>query len=276
MYQESMIPIQRYIVVAIGLGLLELSFRALDLHYWDVQGERSVVLMYPAIVVGVLKRGISRCLMVMVAMGWGVVRDTLGPALYQIILLGLIYTGLSGFRDIFEVVAVTEVHSISTTEEDELIDLVFILTTVIIAINLIFYFWIMNNLKATTVYLESMNQSSKLKRHNMLRMVIMISMVFAAGWLALQAIDFLFDVLTQDQEWILEASVHINYVFVLTCVAVLWRPNPNAKEYAFVMELNMDDTDGENDLELSTVPTAYDGNDPDHPNGLAADDGNFT
>ena len=36
---------------------------------------------------------------------------------------------------------------------------------------------------------------------------------------------------------IIDASMELNYVFVLTAVAVLWRPQENAKEYAYVMQL---------------------------------------
>jgi hypothetical protein len=81
---------------------------------------------------------------------------------------------------------------------------------------------------------------------------------------------------------ILEASMHADYVFVLTGIAILWRPNPNAKDYAYIIELPAMDGDGdgdENELELScVVPSAEDdfGNDPDHPNGLRVDDAEFS
>ena len=72
--------------------------------------------------------------------------------------------------------------------------------------------------------------------------------------------------------------MHANYVFVLAAVAILWRPNANASEYAMQMEVpalgdDFDEDDGyiPNELELTaTVPSAVgdDGNDPDHPNGM--------
>ena len=229
-------------------------------------------LLLLALTLGVLKRGISRCLGVMVAMGWGVVRESLGATLAQIVFLGLLYSGLTLFRDIFVVVAEEKVSTITTSAEEELVDLALLLTPVIILINLIFYFWILRSLNATTEYLQNMNQTSKLLRHSRLRCIFIFSFVVAAGWLVFTIYDVFFDVLTTDQTWILEAVMHVNYLLLLTGVAFLWRPNANAKDYAMQMELPAFGEDDENELELScVVPSADDiddGNDPDHPNGM--------
>lgn len=78
----------------------------------------------------------------------------------------------------------------------------------------------------------------------------------------------------------MEAGRHANYLFVLIGIAILWRPNPNAKDYAMQMELPAMGEDGEHELELScVVPSAGDmddGNDPDHPDGLRVDHGTLS
>jgi len=59
-------------------------------------------------------------------------------------------------------------------------------------------------------------------------------------------------------------AVEANYIFVLGSVAVLWRPQKNAREYAYVMQLPTiktdDDQDGEEgEFEMSNVvPSAAD------------------
>lgn len=131
---------------------------------------------------GVLKRGVSRCLGVMVAMGWGVVRDSLGSALVKIVFLGLLYSGLTLARDFF-VVAAEDVQTISmSTKYYELLDFAWVLTMLIIFINLVFYFWIIRSLNSTTEYLRNMNQTSKLKRHMRLRCLILTSLFIVALW----------------------------------------------------------------------------------------------
>ena len=55
--------------------------------------------------------------------------------------------------------------------------------------------------------------------------------------------------------------MELNYIFVLMGVAILWRPQENAKEYAYVMELPSvaSDDDGVSEMELvGAVPSAAD------------------
>jgi hypothetical protein len=118
----------------------------------------------------------------MVAMGWGVVRDSLGPALVKLIMLGFLYSGLTLARDFF-IVAAEDVQTISmSTKYYELMDFAWILTLLVILINLIFYFWIISALNSTTEYLRNMNQTSKLKRHLRLRCLILTSLVIVGIW----------------------------------------------------------------------------------------------
>jgi hypothetical protein len=147
---------------------------------------RSDGIMYTAMSLGVLKRASSRCLGVMVAMGWGVVRDSLGNSLVKIIVLGVLYAGLTLARDFFIVVA-DDVKTISmSTQYFELMDFAWILTILVIFINVIFYFWIISSLNATTEYLRNMNQTSKLKRHLTLRCLIIISLIVVGIWYVLE------------------------------------------------------------------------------------------
>lgn len=66
---------------------------------------------------------------------------------------------------------------------------------------------------------------------------------------------------------IVDASMELNYVFVLTAVAVLWRPQENAKEYAYVMQLpamKAGEDDDSVELEMTdVVPSAADDDDED-------------
>ena len=46
MFQEAAIPIQKYILASIILGFLGTAFFAIDLLFWNINGTRSVVVMY--------------------------------------------------------------------------------------------------------------------------------------------------------------------------------------------------------------------------------------
>jgi hypothetical protein len=209
-------------------------------------------------------------------MGWGVVRDSLGMALVKIVMLGMAYCGLTMARDFLLILAVDKVESWSSSAEEELLDLALLVSLGVVAVNLVFFFWIISSLNATTEYLKNMSQASKLRRHLRLRCIIMTAFVFSLAWFVLSIVDGVIGILNSDQVWMFEATMHLNNLFVILGVAILWRPNPNAKDYAMQMELPAMGDDGENELELScVVPSAGeldDGNDPDHPNGLPVDD----
>jgi len=277
-FQEGAIPIQKYILGTIVLGFLATAFQGIDLLTWNITGTRNPPVMYTTLVLGTLFQGSLRCLGVMVAMGWGVVRDTLGLALCKIVFLGLLYSGLAVVRDFLKAVA-SSAQLVSSTEEAELFDLALILSMVIIVVNIMFYCWIISSLRTTTEYLKNMNQTSKLRRHLRLRCLIITSLVIIVTLTVVQALQYLASLnldnvslepfLSEDQVWILHAVGYGNYLFILFGVTILWRPTADAKDYAMAMQLPSH-SDDDNDLELSCeVPSA---NDMDSGHGYKIDD----
>jgi len=237
--QDNVIPIQKWIVITMFIGLMETFFKAGDLWVWNEDGVRFWFAMYFGVILGVAKRAIARCLVLMVSLGWGVVRDTLDDQMKKITILGALYVGVSIARDIFAIIAVVDVQKISFDEEEELFDIVTILTFVVAAIDVTFYMWILDALNGTMQYLENMNQNIKLLRYLRLRLILLLSILFAIAWAVFGIVDNMIDtgLLTKDAQWAIQALWEFNYLFVLLCVAVLWRPNDSAKQYAFVMEL---------------------------------------
>jgi uncharacterized protein YacL len=204
----------------------------------------------------------------MVSLGWGVVHDELGSEMRKIHLLGGLYIVISLVDDIMAEVAISEIQRMSTTKEDELIDIALVLGLVIVLINLIFYFWIIDSLSSTMEYLESMKQTRKLLRYLRLRMILMFSILFGVMWAVFSIVDT-YDqgIAAQESKWVIDSLVEVIYLFVLVAVAWLWRPQENANEYAYVMELPamsaaIDDDDDDGVIELSAVvPSAADDSD---------------
>ncbi len=211
--------------------------------------------------------------MVMVSLGWGVVRNELGSIMKKIHMLGGLYIVLSLVAEIMEEIMYTGMKHLTKDEEEELFDIVTVLNFVIVLINLIFYFWIIDSLTATMEYLENMKQTRKLLRYLRLRMILMFSILFGVAWAVFGIVDT-YDqgIVTQEAKWVIDASIEINYLFILVAVAYMWRPQENAKDYAYVMELPsmsaaVDEDDDEGMIELSdAVPSAADDWDEDELN----------
>lgn len=237
--KDATIDIQKWIVGTLVLGLFELLLKTMDYFEWNIYGVRSEFIMYSWIIIGVLKGAISRCVLVMVSLGWGVVRDTLGDQLIKIVILGIVFSISSFARDVAEVVFVEEMQTWSLEKEEEVYDVFTILTFVVAAIDCIFYMWILDALNSTMQYLENMNQSNKLKRYLRLRLILLISILFGIVWAVFGIVDASMEtaILDDGQEWIIRGMWVVNYSFVLVAIALLWKPDPRAKEFAYVMEL---------------------------------------
>mmetsp|Transcript_17940 Transcript_17940/g.19719 ORF Transcript_17940/g.19719 Transcript_17940/m.19719 type:complete len:565 (+) Transcript_17940:178-1872(+) len=268
MFEDANISIQGWIFGTVCMGTLEVFFRSGDLFVWNEDGSRFWVVFYVGIIIGVLKRGISRCLLVMISLGWGVVRDELGSIMKKIHVLGMLYIVISLVQNIMTEVAYSEIQRMSQEKEEEIFDIVSILGLVIVLIDFIFYFWIIDSLSATMEYLENMKQTSKLLRYLRLRCILMFSILFAVVWAVFGIVDtYDTGLVSQEARWVVDAAMEMNYLFVLMAVAILWRPQKNAKEYAYVMELPAmsaavnDDDDDEGVIEMSAVPSALDDDD---------------
>jgi Lung seven transmembrane receptor len=262
--EEHRIEIERWIFLAIALGLLEMIFRTGDYFVWNADGSRSGVIIWIGVLAGVLKQGISRCLIVMVSLGWGVVRDSLGSTMRAIVVLGAAYIGVSAVRDLMIVFAIEDMNKISYNSEEQIFDIARILTLVVSVIDVIFIMWILDALNNTMLYLENMQQTRKLERYLKLRCLFLFSILFATIWAVFTLVDTVNDegIVAEEHAWAIDAATEINYLFVLIGVALLWQPNPNAREYAYVMELPAMGTDGDNELELAgVVPSAADSDD---------------
>jgi len=264
MFQEAAIPIQKYFLGTIILGFLATGFQGLNLLYWNAAGIRSPAVVWIALALGTLFKASLSCLGVMVAKGWGVVRDTLGLTLCKIILLGLLYSGLALVRDFLQLASSSA--SLVSSKEQEEFDLALVLTLVIFCINVGFYFWIIYSARATADYLKNMNQTSKLRRHLRLRCLIITSMIISVALTGANAIQAMSgplfpyaveSIMSLDQVWIIKAVGYANYLFILIGVTILWRPTSDSKDYA--MQMQIPSGNEENDLELScVVPSADD------------------
>ena len=251
-YLDAIIPIQKWVLATIAIGLLEVFFKAGDLWVWNVDGDRFWFSLYTGVVVGTLKRAISRCLVLMLCLGWGVTCDTLGAKLKKVVLLGILYAGTSAARDVMTVLAITENQILSVNEETEILDVVTILTFCTAIFDVTFYLWIFDALNGTMQYLESMNQAMKLKRYLRLRLILLISVLFAIVWTVFGIVDSYNEqrmVTEEDNGWVPNAVWEINYLVMLIGLSCLWAPEAGAKEYAYVMELP---ALGGDDLEFDT------------------------
>ena len=136
----------------------------------------SRVKVYYAIVaaevLSCLKRSVSRMLVIIVALGYGIVKPRLGPLKQKVLAMGILFFSL----------ATTEALLRLNTEHDESNNRVFISRIPLAVIDAVIYYWIFTGLVATTRTLRLRKNLVKLNvyRHftNMVLFAILASLLF--------------------------------------------------------------------------------------------------
>lgn len=103
-YRQDVLPLQYCITGVIALGLLEMIFWYFDYAYFNNTGTRPVGLTTWVVIIGAIRRTVSRLLILSISMGYGVVRPTLGGLTTKVLLLGITYFVASILLNITEYV----------------------------------------------------------------------------------------------------------------------------------------------------------------------------
>jgi len=173
----------------------------------------------------------------MVALGWGVIRDTLSQ-LKKVIFLGFLYSIFSLAQEIAGVLFVKDLYTTDLHHEERLYDMYRILDFVVQLINVVFYYWILYALTGTMQYLSNMGQTRKLGRYLRFRCILLLSLLLAIVTVLFGVAETNDIAVVPDNfVWIYDALWEFNYAIILFAISVLWRPNPSAREYAVAMEI---------------------------------------
>ena len=90
-FWKDILQLQNYITIVISLGMCEMTMLYFEYENFNATGHRPVDITIWAVTFGAVKKTVSRLLLLVVSMGYGVVRPTLGGLTSKVILLGEIY-----------------------------------------------------------------------------------------------------------------------------------------------------------------------------------------
>jgi hypothetical protein len=253
-HASSRIPIEKWMLATIAIGLLEMSFRTADYVLWNMTGWQNLGVAITAIMIGVFKHALARCLILMVSLGWGVTTDRLSKLTMScIVILGAAYAAVGAAADVYLIVSIEEMKTMSLSEEIKMLDLILDLEYALDLILIAFVIWTFAALTWTMTKLRNTNQTRKLRRYWGLTGVLLVSYVATA------VVVYVYDANPGDpgMERLVDAAGEAIFLFMLIGVSCLWRPSESAREYAYAMQLSSNDEVG-SDLELSAVPSVAD------------------
>jgi hypothetical protein len=270
-YKQARIRLEEWIFVCIVLGFGE---TALETIYYALQSIHLRWLAYLTLLLDAAKNGVSRGLLMLLSLGWGVTVAHLSRRTTCVILvLTAAYVVLDFYYNIQDFTRPSQVEEADQIDDDMTNGgdgSTTLVAVLLFWIGIITWIWIPCGLVKTIQCLRDQQQERKLQRYQWL-----LCIMLAAALLNVLVTIELVTQIALDQVvnlTVLPEMDELGFFTILTAVAILWRPNPMAREYAYVMEVTQLDEDY--DLELATTTSAaeYQQHDEDDKPGTAIDD----
>ncbi|KAF5352637.1 hypothetical protein D9756_005992 [Leucocoprinus leucothites] len=250
---EDLLPLQNYLSGLTGLLVIEMVANWAYYRYLNAHGRGTASTIF-LIVVSILDAGkasMSFFMLLVVAMGLSVVKESLGRTMLKCQIL-------AGAHFIFGILYSVGIVELSLESTSALVLLMFVVPLAFTLSG--FLLWIMYSLNATITYLRERKQRYKLRMFQRLH-YILIFVVFTI-FIFFVVSSFAFSGrLAEDFEakqwkvrwWLLDGWLALLYLFAFGCIAYLWRPSENNRRLAMSDEIAQDENDAEDyDLESLT------------------------
>lgn len=110
-FWREVLPLQNCITLVITLGMFEMALWYFEYAEFNETGIRPTGITMWAVTFGSVKRTVARLIILMVSMGYGVVRPTLGGLTSKVVLLGLTFLVASEVLELVENVGTVSDHT---------------------------------------------------------------------------------------------------------------------------------------------------------------------
>jgi hypothetical protein len=238
---KDLLRIQFWIGGVIFLGMLEKAVFCAEYETMNRTGESVTYAIQLAEIVSCLKKTLARMLVIIVSVGFGVVKPRLGSTLHKVVGVGFLYFILCSIESISRVAKVQH----DGPKQKQLVALPLVLLDVGIC------WWIFTALLGTMRTLRLRRNETKLwlYRHftNTLIVAVLTSLVFMI-WSLVQH-TFTRCLKDWKELWVDTAFWHLLFCVILMVILVLFRPTQNNQRYAFSPLLDAVDDEEDEDEE---------------------------
>ncbi|XP_012598270.1 transmembrane protein 87B isoform X2 [Microcebus murinus] len=232
-YWKDILRIQFWIAAVIFLGMLEKAVFYSEYQNINSTGLSTQSLLIFAELISASKRTLARLLVIIVSLGYGIVKPRLGTVMHRVIGLGLLYFIFAAIEGVMRVIGANDS------------DLVLLASLPLSLLDSGLCWWIFISLAQTmkTLRLRKNTVKFSLYRHftNTLIFAVLASVVFMV-WttktfrIAKCQSDWM-------ERWVEDAFWSFLFSLILIVIMFLWRPSANNQRYAFMPLI--DDSDDE-------------------------------
>ncbi|GFG39242.1 hypothetical protein Cfor_00718 [Coptotermes formosanus] len=236
---RDLLRIQFWIGGVILLGMLEkATFYAeyQSINYTGVSVKGAILL---AELVSCGKRTLARMLVIIVSLGFGIVKPRLGPMLHRVVGTGLLYFTLAAIESYLRVM-----HPKNDPSNQ-----IFVASIPLAVLDSAICWWIFASLVQTTRTLRLRRNVVKLSLYRHFTNTLIFA-VFSSVIFMLYSIKYhRFSVCLTDWKelWVDEAYWHLLFSVLLLVIMILWRPTNNNQRYAFTPLLDAPEDDEDED-----------------------------
>lgn len=267
-HRHDILPVQNYITAIIVFLIVEMATTWAYYDYMNVHGSNAVsgVLMTVVSVFNAGRNSFSFFLLLIVCMGYGVVKPSLGSRMKPVRVLAVLH---------FAFGVIYSVASLTIPPE---MDSPFVLLVILPLSGTLtaFYILTLNSLKQTMKELKERKQHQKGRMYNCLWWSLAISMIAIFGFFFVNSLTLVsrssdFISTYWGRRWfVLDGWLNVVYLANLTTIAYVWRPTANNRRFALSDELAQDD-DGAGGFEIASIGAASDDDDDDDGDGGRGD-----
>jgi hypothetical protein len=226
----ELMPLQYWITGVLFLGMAETTL--LYEHYlnWNEAGTPAYTITLIGLICGVLKRTMSRVVVQFVALGYGVVRPSLGEDMKRVGILGSAYFCLSLINTILRNLPP------GSKPIDSNLDILTLIILLLEGVDTTFYIWILSSIQNLMTTLAARKQAVKYILYRDFRSVLFVSIFFTAAGLIYEVMLEASSGSGEDgawkSRWTTNALFELMYFVVFVAICYLWAPSKNSQRYA--------------------------------------------
>uniref|UniRef100_A0A0C9S529 TSA: Wollemia nobilis Ref_Wollemi_Transcript_21881_2216 transcribed RNA sequence n=1 Tax=Wollemia nobilis TaxID=56998 RepID=A0A0C9S529_9CONI len=247
-FWKDILQLQNCITLVIALGMFEMTLWYFEYANFNATGVRPMGITFWAVTFGAARKTIARILILVVSMGYGVVRPTLGGLTSKVILLGATYFLASEMLDVVEHVGT--IDDLSGKARLFLVLPVAILDAFLIL-------WVFTSLSRTLEKLQARKRLAKLEIYRKFTNALAVAVIVSVAWIGYELYFKASDPFSEHWQsaWIISAFWHILSFALLCVLCVLWAPSQNSMRYAYSEEAG-EDFDEEEAVALTSASVA--------------------
>ncbi|XP_070834054.1 transmembrane protein 87A isoform X1 [Chaetodon trifascialis] len=246
-YWKDLLRIQFWIAGVIFLGMVEKAVFCAEYENTNAVGSASPGLLIFAELVSALKRTLARLLVIIVSLGYGIVKPRLGTVMHRVVGLGILYFAFASIEGVLRITGGRDNGPVLITE-------------IVLAVCDSCAIWFISFHLAQTIKTLKLRRNPvklSLYRHftNTLIFAVVASIIFI-GWTAkkFRLADCQSDWI---ELWVEDAFWRFLFSVILLVIMFLWRPSANNQRYAFTPLI--DDSDDEEIEEFIASSNIADG-----------------